>query len=105
MLLMSEHPVDRQADDATIKKAYKKLAKKYHPDKNKDEGAQAKFADVSHGPSLRLAQTPSACRSRGEADRYLPHPLSTAYEVLMDTEVRARFETSARELGRARVSS
>jgi hypothetical protein len=59
--------VDRQADDATIKKAYKKLAKKYHPDKNKDEGAQAKFADVSHGQSN--STLPSATALAGEAER------------------------------------
>lgn len=43
--------VDRQADDPTIKKAYKKLARKYHPDKNKEPDAIQKFADVSHGSS------------------------------------------------------
>ena len=32
--------VDRGADDATIKSAYRKLAKQYHPEMNKgDEGA------------------------------------------------------------------
>ena len=27
--------IDKNADEATIKKAYRKLAKKYHPDMNK----------------------------------------------------------------------
>lgn len=72
--------VDRQADDPTIKKAYKKLAKKYHPDKNKDEGAQARFADVSHGKRpnsnrlLRFAEPPRltlclTCSLRGSDGR------------------------------------
>ncbi|MGB7064365.1 MAG: DnaJ domain-containing protein, partial [Syntrophobacteria bacterium] len=35
--------VDRNAGDAEIKKAYRKLARKYHPDVNKDNGAEEKF--------------------------------------------------------------
>ena len=40
--------VDKNADDATIKKAYRRLAKKYHPDANPDnEEAAAKFKEAS----------------------------------------------------------
>lgn len=40
--------VDKNADEATIKKAYRKLAKKYHPDANPgDKEAEAKFKEAS----------------------------------------------------------
>ncbi len=40
--------VDKNADEATIKKAYRTLAKKYHPDMNPgDKEAEAKFKEVN----------------------------------------------------------
>ena len=40
--------VDKGADEAKIKKAYKRLAMKYHPDRNADDksGAETKFKEV-----------------------------------------------------------
>lgn len=56
--------VDRNADDAAIKKAYRTLAKKYHPDMNPgDKDAEAKFKEVNE-----------------------------AYAVLSDSEKKARYD-------------
>ena len=42
--------VDRSADDATIKKAYRQLAKNINPDANPgDKEAEAKFKEASEG--------------------------------------------------------
>ncbi|CDZ97137.1 -domain-containing protein [Phaffia rhodozyma] len=64
----NELGVDRQASEGTIKKAYRKLAKRFHPDKNKDPKSQQRFADVSH-----------------------------AYEVLMDSEKREIYDRYGEE--------
>ncbi|MFH1998339.1 MAG: DnaJ C-terminal domain-containing protein [Planctomycetota bacterium] len=56
--------VARDAGVNDIKKAYRKLARKYHPDVNKDSGAEAQFKKIAE-----------------------------AYEVLSDPEKRKRFDT------------
>ncbi len=38
--------VSKDADQKAIKRAYKKLARKYHPDVSKEAGAEAKFKEV-----------------------------------------------------------
>ncbi len=45
--------VSRNADESTIKKAYRKLAKKYHPDMNPgDKNAEQKFKEVTQAYSV-----------------------------------------------------
>lgn len=47
--------VSRSATDEEIKKAYKKLAKKYHPDLNPDDSeAEAKFKEVNEAYSVLI---------------------------------------------------
>jgi len=55
--------VSRDADADTLKKAYRKLARQYHPDVNKEPGAEDKFKEIGK-----------------------------AYEALADPETRARYD-------------
>lgn len=56
--------VDKGADDAAIKRAYRTLAKKYHPDVSTEENAESKFKEVQE-----------------------------AYEVLSDGSKRSQYDT------------
>jgi len=55
--------VSRDADADTLKRAYRKLARQYHPDVNKEPGAEDKFKEIGK-----------------------------AYEALADPETRARYD-------------
>ncbi|MBN2459674.1 molecular chaperone DnaJ [Candidatus Woesearchaeota archaeon] len=44
--------VDKSASKEEIKKAYKKLAKQYHPDLNKEDGAAEKFKELNEAASV-----------------------------------------------------
>ena len=67
--------VDRNADDATLKKAYRVLAKKYHPDMNPgDKEAEQKFKEASEAYAVLsdrrkgVSTTSSAMRPLNRAE-------------------------------------
>ncbi len=61
--------IDKSASDKEIKSAYRKLAKKYHPDTNKgDKRAQDKFAQITNAYELLSDKEKRAKFDRGEID-------------------------------------
>lgn len=56
--------VEPNADDKTIKATYRKLARKYHPDVNKDAGAEDKFKEIAE--AYEVLKTPE---KRAEFDQ------------------------------------
>ena len=61
--------VTKSASADEVKKAFRKLAKKYHPDQNKgDPKAQEKFAEVSSAYEILGDDKKRAQFDRGEID-------------------------------------
>lgn len=61
--------VSRSASDKDIKSAYRKLAKKFHPDQNPDDpSAHGKFAEATHAYDLLNDKDKRAQFDRGEID-------------------------------------
>jgi DnaJ-class molecular chaperone len=61
--------VPRSASESEIKSAYRKLAKTYHPDQNKDDPkAQAKFTEASNAYDFLSDKQKRAQYDRGEID-------------------------------------
>jgi DnaJ-class molecular chaperone len=61
--------VDRSASEAEIKRAYRKLAKQYHPDRHPgDTKAQAKFAEVNTANEILSDKEKRGQYDRGEID-------------------------------------
>ena len=44
--------IPRTADDKEVKKAYRNLARKYHPDVCKEPGAEEKFKEINEAYSI-----------------------------------------------------
>lgn len=57
--------VDRNASEADIKKAYRRLAREHHPDVAKDKGSEEKFKEISEAYSVLSDQ-----EKRSQYDRF-----------------------------------
>lgn len=57
--------VSRSASDDEIKKAFRRLAKQYHPDANKEQGAEARFIEINEAYEVLSDQ-----QKRTAYDRY-----------------------------------
>lgn len=61
--------LDKNANEKDIKSAYRQLSKKYHPDKNSDEGAHDKFIEVGEAYEILIDETKRSNYDRfGSAD-------------------------------------
>ncbi|HEX4767875.1 MAG TPA: DnaJ domain-containing protein, partial [Lichenihabitans sp.] len=56
----------RTADKAEIKKAFRKLAKKYHPDQSKEPRAKERFAEANSAYEILGDDQKRAAFDRGE---------------------------------------
>merc|ERR1712142_1248367 len=71
--------VNRDASEEEIKKGYRKMALKYHPDKNKDPGAEEKFKEVSEAYEVLSDKDKRAAFDRFGSDGLRPGGSSTGH--------------------------
>ena len=57
--------IDKNADEQTIKRAFKRLAMKYHPDRNQEPGAEEKFKEINEAYAVLSDQ-----QKRAAYDQY-----------------------------------
>src|SRR3546814_4523753 len=68
-VLYSTRGLKRGASEADINKAYRKLAKELHPDRNKDNAeSSSRFSEVTHAYDLLSDADKRAQYDRGEID-------------------------------------
>jgi curved DNA-binding protein len=67
--------LERGASDADIKKAYRRLARKYHPDVSKEAGAEEKFKEVAEA-----YQTLKDPEKRAAYDQLGTHPAGQEFQ-------------------------
>lgn len=85
--------VDRSASEADIKKAFRKLAHKYHPDVSKEKDAEAKFKDVNEAyqtlsdPEKKAAYDQLGQRREGSS--FEPPPGWVVSEAVLPTALKA----------------
>ena len=60
--------VGKQATPAEIKSAFRKLAKKFHPDQSKEPRAKERFAEVGSAYEILGDEKKRAAFDRGEID-------------------------------------
>ena len=101
--------VPKDASDAEIKKAFKKLALKYHPDRNPDnpKAAEEKFKEINEAYSVlsnkqKRASTTSSVRQHSRT-AMLPVPVQVSARAA--SEVLAALADSARAARAARASA
>ena len=86
--------VQRTADEAAIRAAYRKLAKKHHPDVNPDKpDAAARFGEISSAYDLLSDKDKRARYDRGEIDAE-GHEVHQQRQYYRDTPGQERYESA-----------
>src|ERR1700742_1032927 len=87
--------VQRTADEAAIRAAYRKLAKKHHPDVNPDKpDAATRFGEISSAYDLLSDKEKRGKFDRGEIDAE-GHEIFQQRQYYRDTPGQERYESTS----------